>query len=58
MTMHSTIYSRCPSCHKDGLVQPVQATYRCAVCNFDYLALAKDQAAREAWPCGSRRSRS
>lgn len=45
----SSIYSRCPSCHKDGLVQPVQASYRCAVCNFDYLTLAKDQAAREAW---------
>jgi hypothetical protein len=48
-TTQSTIYSRCPSCHKDGLVQPVQASYRCALCNYDYVELAKDQAALEAW---------
>ncbi len=49
MTTHMSIYSRCPSCHQNGLVQPVQATYRCAACNFDYLTLASDRAAREAW---------
>lgn len=48
-TTHSTIYSRCPSCRKDGLVQQVQASYRCALCNYDYLDLARDPAAREAW---------
>jgi hypothetical protein len=49
MTRASTLYSRCPSCHANGLVQQVQATYRCAACNFDYGTLASDQAAREAW---------
>lgn len=48
-TTRSAIYSRCPSCHKDGLVQAVQAGYRCALCNYDYVDLAKDQAGREAW---------
>lgn len=49
MATHSSIYSRCPSCHQDGLVQAVQDTYRCAACNFDYRTLASDTAAREAW---------
>ncbi len=49
MTHRSTIYSRCPSCHKDGLVNATPGQYRCAVCNFDYATFAGDQAAREAW---------
>jgi len=49
MTMHATIYSRCPACRHDALVQTVQGTYRCANCNFDYLTLADDRTAREAW---------
>jgi hypothetical protein len=49
MQTRTALYSQCPSCHQNGLVQPVQATYRCAVCNFDYGTLAGDTAAREAW---------
>jgi len=47
--MHTSIYSRCPSCHQDGLVQHMQASYRCAVCNFDYVTLANNDAAMKAW---------
>ena len=49
MTTRTAIYSRCPGCHTDALVEPVQATYQCVRCGFDYLTLADDAAAREAW---------
>jgi len=49
MTTQTSIYSLCPVCHENALVQHIQGTYRCAACNFDYLTLAGDRSAREAW---------
>ena len=45
----TTVYSLCPGCKADALVQPVQASQRCAACNYDYAALARDEPARERW---------
>ncbi len=47
--MRSTLYSQCPGCHENTLVQEMGGTWRCASCSFDYGPLARDQAAREAW---------
>jgi hypothetical protein len=48
--MHrSTIYSHCPSCRADALVQQVADAQRCANCQFDYRTLLHDASAREQW---------
>lgn len=47
--MRSTLYSQCPGCRENTLVQEMGGTWRCAACSFDYGPLARDQAAREAW---------
>ena len=49
MNSGSSIYARCPACQETTLIQTVQASIRCAACNFDYTTLARDDAARERW---------
>ncbi|APR87961.1 hypothetical protein A7982_13310 [Minicystis rosea] len=49
MTHGTTLHAPCPACKDNTLVQPVQASIRCASCNFDYTTLARDDAARERW---------
>lgn len=46
----SSLYTKCPGCGANTLIQEQRGTCVCAACGFDYVArFAKDEAALEAW---------